>query len=302
MGFEKIFILGAGTIGSVYGAFLSEKSDVTLVGNRTHVDAVNSKGLTIIGETSRTVRLNADTAIRSISERALIILTTKAYDSANAIEGIRTILRDDTVILILQNGLGNEEVVRRIVGRQIRLLRGITAVAAEFSGLGEVRYRLGETVIGQGEAAAGVVAAFKECGLPARLSEDFIRDLWIKLAVNCVVNPLTAILGVRNNDVIVDSLTAVRYATARECIAVAEAEGVDMPRDLEQAIDKRVAGYSNFSSMCQDIMRKRRTEIDFLNGKVVELGKKHHIPTPVNEVLVGFIKYLEGRYGVSRED
>jgi 2-dehydropantoate 2-reductase len=302
LGFEKIFILGAGTIGSVYGAFLSEKSDVTLVGNRTHVDTVNSKGLTIIGETSRTVRLNADTAIRSISERALIILATKTYDSAKAIEGIRTILRDDTVILILQNGLGNEEVVRRIVGRRIRLLRGITAVAAEFSGLGEVRYRLGETVIGQGEAAAGVVAAFNECGLPARLSEDFIRDLWIKLAVNCVVNPLTAILGVRNNDVIVDSLTAVRYATARECIAVAEAEGVDMPRDLEQAIDKRVAGYSNFSSMCQDIMRKKRTEIDFLNGKVVELGKKHHIPTPVNEVFVGFIKYLEGRYGVSRED
>jgi len=138
MNLDRIFVLGAGAIGSVYGAFLSKRNDVTLVGNRAHVEAVNSKGLAISGEINETFYVKADTEIREIPEKTLIVLTTKAYDSANAVEKTRRLLKKDTVILILQNGLGNEEIVRHATGGKARILRAITTMAAEFFEPGKI--------------------------------------------------------------------------------------------------------------------------------------------------------------------
>jgi 2-dehydropantoate 2-reductase len=90
-----------------------------------------------------------------------------------------------------------------------------------------------------------------------------------------------------------ESLRALRYSIVGECAQVAKAEGIALPQDLVARIDKQVARYTNFSSMYQDIAKGNRTEIDFLNGKIVELGKKHRIETPVNETLVSLIKFLE---------
>jgi 2-dehydropantoate 2-reductase len=231
-----------------------------------------------------------------------VILTTKVQDSAKAIEGIKGLLRKDTVILILQNGIGNEEIVKRAAGKEVKVLRGVLKVAAEFVGPGVIKFWSGRTIIGQGEEAEEIVRMLNKCGLDAKLSENIDRDVWNKLVVNCVVNPLTAILRVTDGDIIVDSLKRVRTEVVSECIAVAEAEGIALAFDLAERIDRSVAGYANLSSMYQDIRRGKRTEIDYLNGKIVELGKKHGIPTLVNETLVGLIKFLEGLDGVSEKD
>jgi 2-dehydropantoate 2-reductase len=300
--FSKIFILGAGAIGSVYGALVSERNDVTLIGNKAHVEAINAKGLSIADDVKKTFHPKAETEINSIPKKALVILATKTYDSARAIEGVKRLLKKDTVILILQNGLGNEDIVRRIVGDRSKVLRGVTKMASEFLKPGKIRFWSGETIIESNEESAKIVEIFNECGLKTRLSEDIGREVWIKLVVNCVVNPLTALFRVRNCAIWGDSLRMVRHGVVRECVEVAKAEGIALPENLAERIDKQVSSYTNFSSMYQDIAKGKKTEIDFLNGKIVDLGKRHHIQTPINETLVSFIKFLEDKNGIPRKD
>jgi 2-dehydropantoate 2-reductase len=300
--FKHIFILGAGAIGSVYGALLSEKNNVTLIGNQTHVEAINANGLSIVGDMKRIFHPEATAQIDNIPKRSLVLLTTKAYDSAQAVKGIRRLLKKDTVILILQNGLGNEDIVRRIVSGRAKVLRGITKMAAEFSKPGRIRFWRGKTVIEPDHDSTKIVSIFNASGLESRLSRDINADVWNKLVVNCVVNPLTAILHVRNCKIWEHSLRNVMDDVVKECVQVARAEGISLPRNLKGRIDSQAAGYTNFSSMQQDIAKGKRTEIDFLNGVIVELGKKHHIATPVNETLVSLIKFLEGKDGISGKD
>jgi 2-dehydropantoate 2-reductase len=303
LSFKKIIVLGAGAIGSVFGAFLSKKYDVTLIGRENHVKAINLNGLTLSGEVNEVFRVRAEKEIREIPKNALIILTTKAHESAEAIKGIKKLLKKDTVILIIQNGLGNEEIVNKIVGYEAKVLRGVTMIAAEFFEPGKVNFLNGETVIEYDETAEKIMKVFNECGLKTRLSNEIEREIWCKLIINCVANPLTAIFRVRNNEVISETLKAVRHEIVRECVQIAEAEGVSLPNNLLEEIDRKIAKYTNFSSMCQDILKGEKTEIDFLNGKIVELGRKHGIPTPVNEALVAFIKFLEEKSdGISGKD
>jgi len=300
--FNKIFILGAGAIGSVLGGLLSEKNDVTLVGRKAHVDAVNSNGLSVSGDVTASFHVRADTKIREMPEKTLIFLTTKAYDSEKAIREVRRLLRKDTVILVLQNGLGNEEVVRRVVGGEAEVLRGVTRMSAEFFKPGEVRYWKGETAIAHDAAAEKVAQTLSASMLKTSLSKNIKHQVWSKVVVNSVVNPLTAIFRVRNREIGTQPLASVRHHIVRECIQVGKAEGIAFPRGLEQRIDREILAYTNFSSMCQDILKRKKTEIDFLNGRIVELGRKHGVPAPVNETLVNLIKFLEESNGLPRKD
>jgi 2-dehydropantoate 2-reductase len=302
MSFDKIIVLGAGAIGSIYGALLSEKNDVTLIGNKAHMDAVNSKGLSISGEINKTFYLKADTEICEIPENTLIILTTKAYDSAKALIQIKKLLKKDTVILVLQNGLGNEEVVKRAAGDKAEILRGVTAMAAEFFEPGRVRFWSGETVVERNEVAEEIGEIFAKCMLKTRLFNDINMEVWNKLVVNCVVNPLSALFHVRNCKLVSESLKTVRHGIVSECVEVGKAEGITFPKDLDEKVDEKIYSYTNFSSMYQDVMKGKKTEIDFLNGKIVELGRKHYIPTPVNETLVCLIKFMEDKNGISRKN
>ncbi len=302
MSFNKIIVLGAGAIGSIYGALLSKKNDVTLIGNKAHMDAVNSKGLSISGDINETFYLKADTEIRGIPENTLIILTTKAHDSAKAIEETKKHLKKDTVVLVLQNGLGNEEVVKRAAGDKAKILRGVTAMAAEFFQPGKIGFWSGETIIEQNEDAEEIGEIFNQCMLETRLFNDINMEVWNKLVVNCVINPLSTLFQVRNCELVSGSLKTVRHGIVRECVKVGKAEGITFPKDLEKKVDEKISSYTNFSSMYQDVMKGKKTEIDFLNGKVVELGRKHHIPTPVNETLVCLIKFMEDKNGIPRKN
>lgn len=293
--FNRIFILGAGAIGSVAGALLSKENQVTLIGDKAHADAVNSNGLSVLGDVHQTFHLRADTQIREIPQKTLIFLTTKAYDSESAMRGISNLLKKDTVVLVLQNGLGNEDIVKRAANGKVEVLRGITTMAGEFFKAGEVQHWKGETFIEKGTSSVDVAGLLNGCGLKATVCKDIGEKIWCKVVVNSVVNPLTAIFRVRNREIGTQTLEPVRHQIAGECVNVGNAEGITFPRDLETRIDKEIAGYTNFSSMCQDLMKGKKTEIDFLNGKIVELGREHNISTPVNGAITSFIKFLEGK-------
>jgi len=295
MSFQKIFVLGAGAIGSTYGALLSQRNNVTLIGRRTHVDAINKNGLTLSGDVTGKFLVKAETAIKEIPSDTLILLTTKAYDVARAVTGIKSMLRDDTVILVLQNGLGIEDIVGKVVEGKAEVVRGLVTLAAEFFELGEISFWQGETFLESTQTSERIAGVFNESGLRSKIANDLQEEIWKKLIVNCVVNPLTAILQVRNSEILVDSLKEIRHKIIKECIAVGKAEGIGFESNLEERIERKIAGYTNYSSMCQDLMKRKKTEIDFLNAKIVELGRKHDIPTSVNETLVGLIRFLEAQ-------
>ncbi len=266
---------------------------MTLIGNEAHVEAINSKGLELLGDMERKFFVRAGTKIKNIPSNTLILLTTKAQDSAKAIKGTKALLKEDTVILILQNGLGNKELVKGIVGDKISVVRGLVKMAVEFLEPGRITFWNGETILEQTENAERITTLFEDCGLETRVSSEMERELWNKLVTNCVVNPLTAILQVRDHKIVVESLKAVREGIIEECIQVGKCEEIAFPPDLKESIDESLSRYRNLSSMCQDIMKGKKTEIDFLNGKVVELARKHHISTPINETMVYLIKFLE---------
>lgn len=295
MSFRKIFILGAGAIGSCYGALLSRKNNVTLIGRRTHVDAINSHGLRITGDIEGTFQVKAETRLAVLPENSLIILTTKAQDAVKTVVTLKTLLRSDTTLLVLQNGLRIKELIQSAVGDRAEVVRGLVLMAAEFLEAGKITFWEGSTIIERTKTGEKIQTLFRESGLETRLTADIRKEEWRKLVVNCVINPLTAILKVRDNEIYALYTKEIRHRIVEECSFVAEAEGIRLGRSLAAETDRKIKGYSNYSSMYQDLAKGKKTEIGFLNEKIVELGKKHGIRTPVNATLVGLIKFLEAK-------
>ncbi len=295
MSFERIFILGAGAIGSCYGVFLSRKNDVTLIGARAYVDAVKSHGLVIKGDVEGIFQVKTETRISEVPPDSLIILTTKAQDAVEAATELKPLLRSDTVFLVLQNGLKIKELIQRAVGDKCEVVRGLVLMAAEFLEPGKITFWNGPTIIEHTKTGEKIQALFDKSGLKTRVTAEIEKEEWSKLVINSVINPLTAILKVRNNEIGITSLKGIRHGIIEECSLVAEAEGIHFEHGLETEVDRKIRGYTNYSSMYQDVAKGKRTEIGFLNGKIVELGKKHGIRTPINETLVGLITFMEER-------
>lgn len=293
---QRIIVLGAGAVGSYYGALLAGRNDVLLIGRGPHVETVNSKGLILTGAKEGHFKVKAAEKVEEIRPETLILLTTKAYDSEEAILTIREKLRTDTVILILQNGLGNEEIVRRAARGGAEVIRGLVASGLEFNEPGKIDVKMnGETVLEKSKTGQWIGEVLKESGLRVRLSDDMTLEVWRKLVMNCVINPLTAILRVPDNEISVKELCEVRRAIVEECVEVAMAEHVSMEMSILEDVEHVIPSYTNLSSMYQDIAKGKRTEIDYLNGRIVEFGKKHGIRTPVNMTMVSLVKALEAR-------
>ncbi len=291
--FEKIFVLGSGAVGSTYGALLSKREDVTLIGRKAHVDAINSNGLFLYGEFEGKYNVKADTEIRAIPLNSLVLVSTKVTGSRKAMEKIKHLVRKDTIILLVQNGLGIEEIVKEVLPDH-EVIRAVVTIGAEFLEPGKISgVVLIRIDIEKSKNSGKIAEMLRNSGLVAEVSDNINLQVWTKLTINCVLNPLTAIFQVKGNEIITDSLRPIRHSIVDECLRVAKAEGVEIDPDIKDVIDLGVSNFFNYSSMCQDVMKKKKTEIDYLNGKVVELGKKHDIPTPTNGILVALIKFLE---------
>jgi len=183
--------------------------------------------------------------------------------------------------------------VEKVVEGKAEVVRGLVTLAAEFFEPGKISFWRGETFLESTQTSERVARVFNVVGLKTIISNEMQEETWKKLIVNCVLNPLTVILQVRNNEIMIDSLREIRHEIIQESIAVGNAEGIGFESNLEECIERKIARYTNYSSMYQDIMKHKKTEINFLNGKIVELGRKHGIPTPVNDTLVSLIKFLE---------
>jgi 2-dehydropantoate 2-reductase len=290
----EIIVLGAGAVGSLYGAKLAADNDVTLVGRAEHVGAIESSGLRIEGIDPQTVPIRATTALEQIGADALILLTTKVPGSAAALSPIASLVRDDTTILCLQNGLGSERVARAALGNRGIVLRGIIQFGATFKRPGVIQHMTsGYTVIEQHPRSNRVAAVLTAAGLDCRISPNIAHDVWHKLILNCVVNPITATLGCEVGGIANPQLDPLKQLVIDECVAVAATQGLTFDMNFMQEISDVFRPSRNIASMLQDLRRGRITEIDYLNGAVADLGAQHGVPCPVNEALTAIIKAME---------
>jgi 2-dehydropantoate 2-reductase len=291
----RIVVLGAGAIGTFYAAKLSNGNTVTLVARRAeHVEAIRGSGVHITGLEETTCRLDASTQLSAIEPDTLIILATKVYDSAAAICAIAHLLRPDTVILCLQNGLQSERIVRDLVEGKCAVLRAITDFGVILVGPGSVSLKArGPTSIEAGPKGHELADMFTRCHLAGRVSENIRREVWRKLIVNCVINPLTAMTGMEVGWVADERLDPLKRRIIDECLAVARHDGVTFEVDFSRMLNDTYRPSRNLSSMYQDLRNGKRTEIDYMNGAVVELGRRHGVACPINESLVSIVKALE---------
>ena len=296
---EPIIVLGAGAIGSLYAAKLAARHPVTVVARRDHVDAIRRDGLRLTGREALTARVDAVTQIESIAAGTIILLTTKVNASEAVLSAVADLVRDDTVIVCVQNGLYSEEIARRAVGGRCLVLRAITQFGAIFQSPGVIEYMVsGYTLIEQSPRSGAIAALLTACELDGRVSADIKTDVWRKLIFNCVINPITSITGSDVGGIADARLDPLKQLVIDECLAVARTEGVDFSIDFLETIADVFGSSRNIASMRQDLMRGKPTEIDHMNGAVVDLGRRAGIDCPVNAALAAIIKAMD-RYRMS---
>jgi len=292
----NIIILGAGAIGSVYGAKLSRLHRVTLVGGAAHVDAIQRDGLLMEGNTTGTFRLSASTTVEAIEPGTLILLTTKVNNNAAAIRPIVEKLPEAVTIVCVQNGLYSEDIVKTLVGDRALVLRAITQVGGVLVRPGVVDNTVvGYTLLESHSQSSMIAELLTAAGLDGRIITDIKKEMWRKAVFNCVINPTTSLLGCEVGGIADPRLNELKQQIIDECVAVAKADGVVFDDDFIALIDKVFAGARTIASMRQDLMKGRKTEIDHMNGAVADLGRKYGIPCPVNAAMTTMIHYLENR-------
>lgn len=304
----KIVILGAGAMGSLYGGPLSVHHEVWLLDVwKEHVEKINKEGLVIRqGDTEfSTYHPKAAGSAGEIGTADLAIIFVKSVDTSAALAKNREIFGPDTMVLTLQNGYGNDEDILPYIKSE-NLFVGTTACGATMLGPGEVfqagkgMTSIGVTRTGSLERAQQIADVLEESGFAAKAAPDVMEAVWTKLLVNVGLNAPLALLGVRNG-FIGDSPHAMEIGKAlvAEGVAVAEAEGVRLDGDAivqhYYVEGSKVVG-KNRCSMLQDIDRKRKTEIEKINGAIVRLGRRHGISTPYNEVFTLLVQAKEESY------
>lgn len=292
----NIVVLGAGAIGSLYGAKLSVGHEVTLVGRPDHVRAIGESGLRLVGVEDGTFRPAAATRLRDLPAEALVLLTTKAQDSCAAVAPLLDRLAPGVTILCVQNGLYTESAVRELVGPRATVLRAITTFGAIFRAPGWIDYKVrGATLIEDHPRAPAIADVLTGCGLDGRVTANIKREMWRKAIFNCVINPITSIVGCEVGAIADPRLDPLKRLVIDECVAVARADGVDFDEDFIELIAAIFGTSRNIASMRQDLLKGRPTEIDYLNGAVAALGVRYGIACPVNQALATIIGRMEAR-------
>lgn len=299
----KTAVVGPGAMGTLFGVFFAAAGhDVHMLDrDPRRAEALAAKDFILEGVSGgRRERLPVTAEPLTVGPCELVLICVKAYDTKDAAAGLGPLIGPQTVVLTMQNGLGNAETLADALGEE-RVLAGSTSQGANVVEHGHVIHAgTGDTYIGElsGPATERVhklCEIFTGVGLPASPSDDVSALLWGKLVVNVGINPFTGLLQVRNGELLEHEETRELMRMAvEEAVAVAQAAGVSLPFPDPLARVREVAKLTgkNKSSMNQDVAHGRRTEIDFICGAVVREGERLAIPTPVNRTLTLLVRSL----------
>ena len=294
----QVIVFGAGSLGSLAGGLLASVHDVTLVGRDPHVARVRRDGLRIVGAVEDRVN---PTATTTVPDEAfdLAVVAVKAFDTDTAADALAT--ADLGGALSLQNGLGNE--VRLADALDCPVLAGTCTYGARLLGHGRVEctgrgaVALGPSGGGMSPTADEAGDAFRAADIETTVAADMPRRLWEKLAVNAGINAVTALARVENGALVDGPARRPARDAAIEAARVARERGIDLSDEAAASAVERVADATaaNRSSMLQDVDAGERTEVDAINGAVVERANQ---PVPVNETLTALLRAWEHEQGV----
>lgn len=301
----KVAVMGAGAVGCYYGAMLARAGhDVVLIARPQHVEAIAASGLRL--QTARfdeQVRLAASLDASAVQGADVVLFCVKSTDTESAGALIRPFLKAGALVLCLQNGVDNADRLREQLP-QHDVAAAVVYVATEMVGPGHVKHNgRGELVLAPSTSAAvnsqALAQALMAAGVPTEISGNVRGALWAKLTLNCAYNAVSAITQLPYGKTVPGvGIQEVTRDLVAECLAVAAAEGVEIPGDMDAAVRKIAETMqSQYSSTAQDLARGKRTEIDYLNGFIVRRGQALGVATPVNRAMWALVKLLESKTG-----
>ena len=295
----KVAVMGAGAVGCYYGGMLARAGhEVVLIARPQHVEAIAKNGLrlqTTSFDERVTLRASSDAA--AVGGAQLVLFCVKSLDTEAAGALLRPHLAPGALLLCLQNGVDNAERLRTVLP-QHEVAAAVVYVAAEMAGPGHVRHHgRGELVIEPSSSSAALAQAFITAGVATEISNNVRGALWTKLTLNCAYNAVSAIAQVPYGQAVAgEGVCDVMRDVVAECVAVADAEGVQLAGDVHAAVAALAGSMpAQRSSTAQDLARGKRSEIDYLNGLIVRRGEALGIATPANRVLWALVRLIEGK-------
>ena len=328
----RIGFIGAGAIGILFGGYLASanmenyKQSVIFFGRANHIDAINKKGLmlqtdngTLIIDTIKAFNTYSSYKNTSPSEESdkfdYLFISTKAHGTLKAIKEYENVVKASNWVILLQNGIGNEAVVENEIEKEklVRILTSHGALLKEpgyvvhtgvgFTKMGCFSPEVNEKSKNQSNAKKLTLYDLKELldnvMIETEIVDDIVRHSWEKAFVNIGINALGAITRLKNGELLrFNSLNHYMIILVEEAVKVAKAYGYifqkDKYVDLMFTVAKETA--NNENSMLQDIKRKKPTEIDFLNGKIVEIADQLKMDVPFNRIVTDLVRSLEYSY------
>jgi len=294
----KIAVMGAGAVGCYYGGMLARAGhDVVLIGRPQHVEAIERQGLRLETQTfDERIRVSASTEASAVQGAQLVLFCVKSTDTESGAAAIKPHLATDAWVLSLQNGVENADRLRALLPQEVTA--AVVYIGVEMAGPGHVRHHgRGELVIEPSKANDEVARALIAAGVPTEISDNVRGALWAKLIANCAYNALSAITQLPYGRLVKgEGITAAMRDLVDECVAVAKADGVTLPGDVDAAVRKIAETMpGQYSSTAQDLARRKRSEIDHLNGLIVRRGEALGVATPANRLLHGIVKLIESK-------
>lgn len=303
----KIAIIGSGAMGCLYGGMLAEGgNEVYLIDIwQEHVDAINEKGLNIKGLTGDRIiqNIKATTDPKEIGKVELALVFVKSTSTEEAIKENKEVIDENTVVITLQNGLGNLEKLMQVLGPSV--IAGTTAHGATLAEPGSILHAgQGKTMIGEVSGLSTkrierIQKVFNDSKIDTDISDNVMGLIWDKLLVNIGINAITAITGLKNGQLLEYKETEwILEEAVKEAFQIAKLKGIKLHYDDPIAHTKDVckATAENKASMLQDVINKRKTEIKMINGAIAYEAEKYGISTPVNKMLTNLILIKEKLY------
>jgi len=304
---STVAVVGAGAVGSYFGGLLARAGyDVTLIARQDHVKAIQENGLYMECQSfQERVSVKASTEYQAIKNADLVLFCVKSPDTESVAKEIKPYLSKDSIILSLQNGVDNAERIRAVLLNPV--YPAVVYVATGMAGPGHVKH------FGRGELVIGDLDGKEDCfeqltlvqeflnkgNVPCSISKNIKHDMWLKLLVNCSYNAISGIGQIEYGQMIQSThINDLIEQITKEFLAVAEKEGIHISTEQVILANAQIAKTmtKQKSSTAQDLMKCKKTEIDFLNGYIVRRGLAHQIPTPANQSVHALVKMLEMAY------
>ena len=304
----KIAVVGAGAMGSLFGAMLAEAGNEVWLYDVwvEHVKTINQDGLRIEREgQTRTLSIEATPDPEQIGQAELVIIFVKSTHTASAAETARKLAGSDGAVMTLQNGMGNADILSEFIDPE-RVLAGTTSHGATLLGPGSIRHAgIGATTIGawaeteQGkEQARKFSGFFTKIGIETEAVDDVRSVLWNKLLINIGINAITALTTIKNGQILDLEITRQLSRNAvEEAMKIAGQMNIKVREDaVDHVYAVAEATALNRSSMGQDVDNKRQTEIGTINGFIVRQAKRLGMQAPVNQTLTALVETLQFHY------